>query len=168
MTARSPEDPREAPGPEAVHERAVRGLEGAFGELMGEFRRFYTQAAESVSPGMLPGTFKVWPIRITASVLIPFAFAKAVAVVPERRAMRSRLSPAFTTYDDVPAPVVLAGAGLVAWGPFRRFSSACCAATFSRNASTSLFACTPSGASTNALKTIGRRGLMTKPVFSKN
>lgn len=38
---------------------AVRGLEGAFGELMGEFRRIYAQAAESVSPGMLPGTFKV-------------------------------------------------------------------------------------------------------------
>ncbi|PZQ89124.1 MAG: MarR family transcriptional regulator [Leifsonia xyli] len=38
---------------------AVRGLEGAFGELMGEFRRIYVQAAESVSPGMLPGTFKV-------------------------------------------------------------------------------------------------------------
>ena len=38
---------------------AVRGLEGAFGEVMGEFRRVYAQAAESVSPGMLPGTFKV-------------------------------------------------------------------------------------------------------------
>jgi DNA-binding MarR family transcriptional regulator len=38
---------------------AVRGLESAFGELMGEFRRVYAQAAESVSPGMLPGTFKV-------------------------------------------------------------------------------------------------------------
>jgi DNA-binding MarR family transcriptional regulator len=38
---------------------AVRGLEGAFGELMGEFRRVYAQAAEVVSPGMLPGTFKV-------------------------------------------------------------------------------------------------------------
>lgn len=43
-------DPRQA---------AVRGLEGAFGELMGEFRRIYAQAAESVSPGMLAGTFKV-------------------------------------------------------------------------------------------------------------
>ncbi len=42
-----------------ARQQAVRGLEGAFGELMGEFRRFYVQAAESVSPGMLPGTFKV-------------------------------------------------------------------------------------------------------------
>lgn len=38
---------------------AVRRLEGAFSELMTEFRRVYVQAAESVSPGMLPGTYKV-------------------------------------------------------------------------------------------------------------
>lgn len=38
---------------------AARGLEGALGELMGEFRRLYAQAAETVSPGMLPGTFKI-------------------------------------------------------------------------------------------------------------
>jgi DNA-binding MarR family transcriptional regulator len=38
---------------------AVRGLEGAFSELMTEFRRVYAQSAEAVSPGMLPGTFKV-------------------------------------------------------------------------------------------------------------
>lgn len=38
---------------------AVRGLESAFGELMGEFRKVYAQAAEMASPGMLPATFKV-------------------------------------------------------------------------------------------------------------
>jgi len=38
---------------------AVRELEGAFSELMSEFRRVQAQAAEVVSPGMLPGTFKV-------------------------------------------------------------------------------------------------------------
>lgn len=58
MTARMRDQRRDA-ATEAVHEQAVRGLEGAFGELMGEFRRYYAQAAESVSPGMLPGTFKV-------------------------------------------------------------------------------------------------------------
>ncbi len=42
-----------------ARQQAVRGLEGAFSELMGEFRRVYAQAAERVSPGMLPGTFKV-------------------------------------------------------------------------------------------------------------
>jgi DNA-binding MarR family transcriptional regulator len=45
--------------PTDARQQAVRGLEGAFGELMGEFRRVYAQAAECVSPGMLPGTFKV-------------------------------------------------------------------------------------------------------------
>jgi DNA-binding MarR family transcriptional regulator len=38
---------------------AARGLEAAFDELMGEFRRVYAQFAESVSPGTLPGTYKV-------------------------------------------------------------------------------------------------------------
>jgi DNA-binding MarR family transcriptional regulator len=45
--------------PTDARQEAVRGLEGAFGELMGEFRRVYAQFAESVSPGMLPGTYKV-------------------------------------------------------------------------------------------------------------
>jgi len=40
-------------------QEAVRGLERALGDLVGEFRRLYVQAAESVSPGMLPGTYKV-------------------------------------------------------------------------------------------------------------
>ncbi len=44
---------------QTARQKAVLGLEGAFGELMGEFRRVYAQAAESVSPGMLPGTYKV-------------------------------------------------------------------------------------------------------------
>ena len=45
--------------PTDARQVAVRGLERAFGQLMGEFRRLYVQAAESVSPGMLPGTYKV-------------------------------------------------------------------------------------------------------------
>ncbi len=40
-------------------QEAVRGLEGAFSELLVGVRRVYAQAAETVSPGMLPGTFKV-------------------------------------------------------------------------------------------------------------
>lgn len=42
-----------------ARQQAVRGLEGAFGELMTELRRMYVQFAEAVSPGMLPGTYKV-------------------------------------------------------------------------------------------------------------
>jgi DNA-binding MarR family transcriptional regulator len=45
--------------PTDARQEAVRGLEGAFGELMTELRRMYVQFAEAVSPGMLPGTYKV-------------------------------------------------------------------------------------------------------------
>lgn len=37
---------------------AVRALEASFSELMTAFRRYIAEAAERVSPGMLPGTFK--------------------------------------------------------------------------------------------------------------
>ena len=48
------------PGADLRQRRAVvRELEGAFSELMEEYRRAYILAAESVSAGMLPGTFKV-------------------------------------------------------------------------------------------------------------
>jgi DNA-binding MarR family transcriptional regulator len=38
---------------------AVQSLEASFSELMTAFRRHIAVAAERVSPGMLPGTFKV-------------------------------------------------------------------------------------------------------------
>lgn len=38
---------------------AVQALEGSFSELMTAFRRYLGDAAERVSPGMYPGTFKV-------------------------------------------------------------------------------------------------------------
>lgn len=38
---------------------AVSGLEGAFSEVFNQFRRMVAQAAERMSPGMLPATFKV-------------------------------------------------------------------------------------------------------------
>lgn len=37
---------------------AVHALESSFSELMTVFRRFVSEAAERVSPGMLPATFK--------------------------------------------------------------------------------------------------------------
>jgi DNA-binding MarR family transcriptional regulator len=39
---------------------AVRGLEAEFGELIGHFRRIISDNAERVSPGMLPGAYKVF------------------------------------------------------------------------------------------------------------
>lgn len=46
--------------PERDDERqaAVQALESSFSELMTVFRRFVADAAERVSPGMLPATFK--------------------------------------------------------------------------------------------------------------
>lgn len=41
---------------------AVRGLEGAFSVLFTQLRRAYAQASEAVSPGLLPGTFKVFTV----------------------------------------------------------------------------------------------------------
>jgi DNA-binding MarR family transcriptional regulator len=38
---------------------AIRTLESSFSELIGVFRRIMAQAAETASPGMLPGTYKV-------------------------------------------------------------------------------------------------------------
>lgn len=41
------------------HREAVDRLEGAISELISRIRRFYAQIADEVSPGMLPGTFKL-------------------------------------------------------------------------------------------------------------
>lgn len=39
---------------------AVRALEGEFGELINRMRRILTENANRVSPGMLPGAYKVF------------------------------------------------------------------------------------------------------------
>ena len=45
---------------EADRRRAAIGdLEGAFSSLIADFRAMYAQMASTVSPGMLPGTYKV-------------------------------------------------------------------------------------------------------------
>lgn len=52
-----------APGAEAaegVRADAVRALEAEFGELVTQFRRVITENAQRVSPGMLPGAYKVF------------------------------------------------------------------------------------------------------------
>ena len=71
----APTDARPTDG----RQQAVRGLEGAFGELMGEFRRVYVQAAESVSPGMLPGTFKVLSMIQRAGSVTASSIAERMA-----------------------------------------------------------------------------------------
>jgi DNA-binding MarR family transcriptional regulator len=42
------------------HTLAVQALEAEFGELIARFRRLITEAAHRVSPGMLPGAYKVF------------------------------------------------------------------------------------------------------------
>ncbi|MXS74287.1 MarR family transcriptional regulator [Microbacterium sp. CSI-V] len=43
---------------DAERHAAVQALESSFSELMTTFRRYVAEAAERVSPGMLPATFK--------------------------------------------------------------------------------------------------------------
>ena len=50
-------DPRTA---DAARTNAVRALEAEFGELVTRFRRMVTDNANRVSPGMLPGAYKVF------------------------------------------------------------------------------------------------------------
>lgn len=54
----SPSDPHTAGGGDAARRDAVQALESSFSELMSVFRRYVSEAAERVSPGMLPATFK--------------------------------------------------------------------------------------------------------------
>jgi len=53
-TATAGTDAREA------RTQAVRALEAEFGELFNSFRRLMTEQANRVSPGMLPGAYKVF------------------------------------------------------------------------------------------------------------
>ena len=45
---------------EGARIEAVRALEAEFGELINRFRRLITENANRVSPGMLPGAYKVF------------------------------------------------------------------------------------------------------------
>jgi DNA-binding MarR family transcriptional regulator len=40
-------------------DEAIQALQGSFSELITVFRRLISEAADTASPGMLPGTFKV-------------------------------------------------------------------------------------------------------------
>jgi len=58
----------------AARTEAVRALEAEFGELINRFRRIITENANRVSPGMLPGAYKVFTTivrreRVTLSAL---------------------------------------------------------------------------------------------------
>nr|WP_307486269.1 MarR family transcriptional regulator [Microbacterium trichothecenolyticum] len=58
---------------------AVQALESSFSELMTVFRRFVSEAAERVSPGMLPATFKALSVVSRFGPLTLSALAERLA-----------------------------------------------------------------------------------------
>ncbi|MFF0909189.1 MarR family winged helix-turn-helix transcriptional regulator [Microbacterium enclense] len=58
---------------------AVQALEGSFSELMTVFRRYVSEAAERVSPGMLPATFKALSVVSRFGPLTLSALAERLA-----------------------------------------------------------------------------------------
>lgn len=58
---------------------AMRGLESAFSELMAEWRRIYVAAAETASPGMLPGSYKVLTVIARTGAITLSSLAERVS-----------------------------------------------------------------------------------------
>ncbi|MCC4909032.1 MarR family winged helix-turn-helix transcriptional regulator [Microbacterium sp. cx-59] len=59
---------------------AVRALEGEFSELINRFRRVITENANRVSPGMLPGAYKVFTTIARRESVTQSALAEALMV----------------------------------------------------------------------------------------
>jgi DNA-binding MarR family transcriptional regulator len=66
------EDTREA------RTEAVRALEAEFGELISRFRKIIGENAERVSPGMLPGAYKVFTTIVRRESITLSALAEAL------------------------------------------------------------------------------------------
>ena len=57
---------------------AVRALEAEFGELINRFRRIITENANRVSPGMLPGAYKVFTTIVRRESITLSALAESL------------------------------------------------------------------------------------------
>jgi len=57
---------------------AVRALEAEFGELINRFRRIITENANRVSPGMLPGAYKVFTTIVRRESVTLSALAESL------------------------------------------------------------------------------------------
>ncbi|KRA24262.1 transcriptional regulator [Microbacterium sp. Root61] len=57
---------------------AVRALEAEFGELINQFRRILTENANRVSPGMLPGAYKVFTTIVRRESVTLSALAESL------------------------------------------------------------------------------------------
>ena len=81
--------------PDAAREAAVHALEQSFSELMTVFRRFVAEAAERVSPGMLPATFT------TLSVVSRFGPMTLSALAERLAADKGFLSRSISELEDL-------------------------------------------------------------------
>ncbi len=57
---------------------AVRALEAEFGELIHQFRRLIAENAERMSPGMLPGSYKIFTTIVRRESITLSGLAEAV------------------------------------------------------------------------------------------
>jgi len=64
----------------AARTDAVRALEAEFGELVGQFRRIITENANRISPGMLPGAYKVFTTIVRRGSVTQSALAEHLLV----------------------------------------------------------------------------------------
>lgn len=71
----APAEPGEVGDAEARTE-AVHALESEFSELITHFRRLITANAQRVSPGMLPGAYKVFTTIVRRAPITPSALAE--------------------------------------------------------------------------------------------
>jgi len=62
----------------AARTEAVRALESEFGELINQFRRVLTENANRVSPGMLPGAYKVFTTIVRRESITQSALAECL------------------------------------------------------------------------------------------
>ncbi|SIT68708.1 MarR family winged helix-turn-helix transcriptional regulator [Microbacterium sp. RU33B] len=69
MNAHDSREPRTA---------AVRALESEFGELINQVRRLIAENAERMSPGMLPGSYKIFTTIVRRESITLSALAEAV------------------------------------------------------------------------------------------
>lgn len=84
---------------------SVRALEAEFGELINQFRRLIAENAERMSPGMLPGSYKIFTTIVRRESVTLSALAEAVMADKGQvsRAVRELEERGFVTRTPDPA-----------------------------------------------------------------
>lgn len=87
-----------------VRTDAVRALEAEFGELITQFRRVLMENADRVSPGMLPGAYKVFTTIVRRERITTSALAEALMMDKGQisRTLRTAQSKGLVVTDIVP------------------------------------------------------------------